>query len=523
MNPEGYLLMTTRVMAEIDGRTIRDAGIPGSTLMENAGQKAWSVVSGKLGKGSRRTVVFVAGNGNNGGDALVMARQCLVESFHTPLVVTTRSQLKGATQEQWKVAERLGLSRKAFESERKEVERIIASADCIVDGVTGTGLTAPLRHLEEDLVSMINAARGIVFSIDLPSGMRDGGGAEERTVVADHTICTGYRKRCLYAPARRAAAGEITWVDPGFPEVEFFSGDQWYPRRWTSLIPDSVVDACRPAVSGMSRDAHKGDRGRLVIVAGGDGTEGAALLAARGATSSGAGMVAVHTTDRACLAGLTAQPEVMWRSRIPGEDDIAWSDAVVVGPGWTAGSVDSLATIIDRARKEERPVVLDAAALRLLAPVLTEDREPLWSGCGPVILTPHPGELADLGGVSVAEVVADPFNVLDGVARSAAWMGAVTIILKASATIIRRSNGDFAVIDGRCPELGTAGSGDVLAGIVGGRLCGRKGAAAAEARAIEGVMEHLLRGRQLARRMGTFSAGQLAEWSIHDGVHLHNE
>ena len=548
MDPEGTLLVTADVMARVDGATISDIGIPAAVLMENAGQKAWAELIRRVDLGRRDVrsgtdvIVFVSGNGNNGGDCLVMARQCLLEGQVTPRIVTVRNELRGAVADQWDILSRLGCKRLVWENDRANVVRSLNEALWIVDGITGTGLSGPLREGEGTLVRAINSAPGKAFSVDVPSGARDGGASGEEVVHADVTVCTGYRKRCLYAPARRSAAGDIVWVDPGFPDLEYFSDRKWFSRAGTVLVADDAVAEVRPLLAGASPDAHKGARGRLLIVGGSSGTEGAALLAAEAAGTAGAGMVAVHSTAGVVQAGLAREPGVMWRSNPPEREDLDWADALLVGPGWTEGSAEELTRLLSLAGARDVPVILDAAALRIVATLhgypeqLSDTGESLVNVR--MVLTPHPGELAALTGETVEVVGADPFGLLDDLSAFPMWRGKITVLLKASASILRQRDGTFRVFDGRCPALGVAGSGDVLSGIIGARVAasvaaGRSAQPAGVKQSVdvkqsvnvkqpdildraveEAVKEHLHRGRVLSTYRSAFSAGELSRFGI---------
>jgi NAD(P)H-hydrate epimerase len=213
----------------------------------------------------------------------------------------------------------------------------------------------------------------------------------------------------------------------------------------------------------------------------------------------------------------------MWRSGVPDDDDYGWADAVVCGPGWTDATVADLTALLRAAGARGLPVVLDAAGLRLAS----EISEPTTYGA-PLVLTPHPGELAVLAGVPVEAVLSRPFAVLETVAARFSASPAPVILLKSSATICRSADGRISVIDGRCPALGVAGSGDVLAGIIGARLALTSTTQSTATntpdgpldgatdpvgeRVLAAAMEHLLRGRQLARH-AAFTAGELARWA----------
>jgi ADP-dependent NAD(P)H-hydrate dehydratase / NAD(P)H-hydrate epimerase len=522
MDRKNRRLVTAEVMSRLDSETISRIGIPGDVLMENAGQKCWAYVRRRLTRSGVGRVVFIAGNGNNGGDSLVMARQCHLEGAFPGQVVTVRREVKGSARTQWDYLTRLGLERLVWEDQREAVTELLAGltdGDVIVDGITGTGLTGPLRATEAELVADINASSAAVYAIDVPSGMRDGGLWNEPVVRADVTICTGYRKRCLYAPSRRDCSGEILQVDPGFPDLETFRDAPWYPTGCTTLLTIEDTADVPSMVSGLSSDAHKGTRGRVLVVAGGNGTEGAALLAAVGAATTGAGMVRVVTAPAAAAAGISREPGIMWKTGLPDENDFAWADAVVLGPGWIDGSTGDLRRILgilgSLQDEKERPLVLDAAALKLMKDLLNDSWKDIPDPRGPVVMTPHPGEMAVLADTTVDAVRSDPFGILDVVSRAVPWSRGVTVVLKGSVTIIRRPDGDFAVLDGRCPSLGVAGSGDVLSGILGARIAGARAVGSHVTEAVlKGVMEHLGRGRLLARYDDSYTAATLAERSL---------
>ena len=522
-------LLTARETQRIDLLTQEDYRVSGDVLMENAGQKAWAYLRDAylpaLVPNAPRGVpiegvgpiVFVAGSGKNGGDVLVIARQCLVEGVFTPMIITVRDSLKGAMERQWNRLAAFGAERAIWEGDRENCRRIIESAAVIVDGITGTGISGPLRLLEATLVSAINDSEAKTVAIDVPSGMRDGGAIDEPTIIADVTISTGYRKRFLYAPARRERAGTIVWVDPGFPPGS--------NAHRAALVNGETYPPERIGIRRIATDAHKGTRGRLTVVAGGDGTEGAALLCGIAAARTGVGMVRVVTTPRGCDAGLQLDPGIMWVSNDPDAQIASWSDAVVIGPGWTGAAEDDLCSVMEAVAASPVPIVLDAAALRSVECLLERGTLQLPVKAEQyIVCTPHPGELAGLAGVPVETVASEPFSVLDRAAgRIAAAIphrSTPTIVLKAAATIVRDQNGRFSVVDGRCRGLGVAGSGDVLAGMIGGYMATPLVTEpdARDALVVDAIVEHLQRGRRLTQRVGAFSAADLAEESIPPGA-----
>lgn len=548
-------LLCSEVARRIDRITQERYGVPGELLMENAGQKAWAVVRDEIVPDhAGRSIVFVAGSGNNGGDALVMARQCSVEAAARVTVVTVKAELRGAAAEQWRRLESLGTVRIVWETETDPAGEAIDNADIIIDGINGTGLTGPLREPAAALVNRINRSSAMRIAIDIPSGMRDGGDLDDPHVVADHTVFTGHRKRLAYAPARRRDVGEVHWVDPGFPPPAIV--DAIAEQRATALAAepddaaptaephdaapvtgvahlvdhDARLDAIRRRRNGMP-DAHKGIRGRVAIIAGGEGTEGAALLCGAAASSAGAGMVRVWTNETARRAGIARHPGIMWRTGLPGADEAAWADVFAVGPGWTDADSEAFARIMELAGEQGIPTVIDASALRYVASFGAslspseqrgQTRRAADGVPAPIILTPHPGEMARIIGASVDEVVSRPFEALDTAAQIVAGDIPVIIVLKGAATILRRSGGAFEVLDGRCMALGVAGSGDVLTGIIAAHVgvaarteaVGTTNPEAIEAAVLNALVEHLQRGRRLFEIEGFFSADELSTTGI---------
>ena len=520
---EGDRLVRSPEMASIDRTAQERYGIPGAVLMENAGQRAWEVLRAEIvamrrpaDEPDRRSAVriaYVVGGGANGGDALVMARQCLVEEAAEVDCITVRSELSGIVADQWMIVERLGATRIAWDEERERCVTALSGADWIVDGITGTGLAGPLRASQVSLVAAINASRGRVISVDVPSGVRDGGRSDEATVRAEVTIVTGYGKVSLYEAARRPAAGRIVSVDPGFPPE--LVRDPALVRSRIRLIderiapPDGRGDA--DAAAQVPLDAHKGTRGKLVVVGGSKGAAGAPVLSALAAFGTGAGMVRLCSSSEGVHAALCREPGIMAREFPPdGEerDILAWTDAAVVGPGWTEVDDHRLARWIEGAAAGRIPLVLDASALIPLADRSGGSWSALMDGTSGVVLTPHLGEFSRLADRTLDDIRCDGASILaDFPTRRG-----LTIVLKGAVTMVKYDDGRLDVVDGRCPSLGVAGSGDVLAGAIGALIA--RGAAQGEGdlgpTVREAVLRHLATGRTLARSRRWFSASELA-------------
>lgn len=504
-------IVTAAEMTEIDRRAQEEFGIPGMLLMENAGQRAWSLLRDQISdSGSSATpprIVFIAGNGNNGGDALVMARQARIEGAAQVLIITVAEQLKGAVRDHWQILERLGARRIVWSDEQNAARAALQGADWIVDGIAGTGLSGVLRESGASLVQEINQSAARVVAVDVPSGLRDGYQAPDPVVRADITIVTGYLKAMLYEGQNRAVCGEIYQVDPGFPP-SLIAEPQVVPSR-IALMP-------RPSDHPVpvDTDVHKGQRGRVLVAGGSAGTWGASLLSAEGAAAAGVGMVRILTSAPAIPAVLTRNPSFMVGELSPNgigareRAALEWADTVVLGPGWTTLTDAELAEWLRLSEEYSTAVVLDASALRVLAGRGTA-WERLLAGTVSTTLTPHIGEWRELDnseGLSpgVREAL-EAFPQRPG----------LTVVVKSSVTWTRHSTGDIDVLDGRAAVLATAGSGDVLSGVLAGAVArvsaAKQGAPETFRDALRWALaRHLEAGHHLAGTHASATAADIA-------------
>ena len=285
-------VVTGPQMARIDDRAQGDWSLPGAVLMENAGANGYAAVRAHLwgGASARGPLVFVAGRGNNGGDAFVMARHAHVAGADEVVVALAGGEPRGggATAANLAACRALQIPIVAGGAARAALQR----AAWIFDGITGTGLRSSLAPPLAAVVEQINAASGSVVAIDVPSGLRDGyaGGPLVRAAA---TVTMGLPKRCLYLPRVRTAVGEILVVAVGFPPALLTD-----PAIGCHLLTGDLLPRLLPAAAP---DAHKGTRGHVAVFAGAPGTTGAAHLAGGAAARSGAGLVTLYA-DRETYA-----------------------------------------------------------------------------------------------------------------------------------------------------------------------------------------------------------------------------
>ena len=491
---------------EVDRAWKLEAGI----LMESAAQRLARVVIGEIGlPRSRplRKMVAVIGTGNNGGDALALIRNLAFAGYRDLVVLVPNRELKSLPARKAISIAAGGIPLLHWDS--PEGRQALASADLIIDGIAGTGLSGPLSGELADFVMAINDAGPEVFSIDLPSGLRDEASPEEPRIRASVTLSIEPRKLCLYAPSLRPFAGRIIPIDGVFPQ------DRCTPElSWPVQHEGEKATACLlgsadiPGLCGQpSAWTHKGGRGRLAIFAGSPGMAGALFLAARAAQAAGVGLVTLYVRDELFESLRAAAPEFIGGAILRPEskyrEELSRHDAVLAGPGW--GRDASREPILSFLLDSTIPLVLDADALRIYSEV------PRGSRRAALILTPHPGEFEALSGLSSLLALASPQRSLAELSRRSG----ACVALKTATTWLMAPDGRLRVVDGGEAGLAVAGSGDVLAGLVAGLAAGY--ATRETPLPIEdafgalclAVLVHLEAGRSLRKAEGWFEASRL--------------
>jgi NAD(P)H-hydrate epimerase len=445
--------VTTAQMRALDERAIA-AGTPATELMERAGAAVACRALGMLRQAGSQSALLVAGKGNNGSDALVAARH--LEAAGCRATVVAPLELNAALLKETKP----GL---------------------IVDGLLGTGLSGDVREPYVSAIRFINESRRPVLAIDIPSGLDgDTGQPHGIAVRADVTLTIGLPKiGLLLAPE---SVGTVEVADIGFPR-EFVAE---IPSAVELLTPGDVA-ALLPA---RRRDAHKGDFGHLLIIAGSEGYTGAPVLCAHAAARSGAGLVTL-AVPREVYPIVAAQcpPEVMPR---PLDRLMDWSvfNAVAIGPGLgqSEGVTRQVWEWLDACR---HPLVVDADGLNALArntAILNHVNVPL-------VLTPHPGEMGRLISQTAATVQARRWDV----AREFARNNRLTLVLKGAGTVVAANSGPLWVNLTGNPGMAKGGMGDALTGIIGALLA--QGLSSFDA-ARAGVYVHGAAGDRAAARVG---------------------
>lgn len=465
-------------MNQIDYVAQEDYHIPGAILMERAALAVRQVIQEHFGSAQKKIHIY-CGKGNNGGDGLALAR--LLAETTTEVTVALafeRSQFRGLAQENLISAEKFGLRIVDWQTvTAAELQR----ADLIVDALLGTGATGAPKGTVAAIIEMINDSGKPIIAIDIPSGVNvDNGQVSGVAVKAYITVTFGLPKPGLLIYPGAEVCGEVV-IDPiGFPRMLLES-----PTLKVNWLNAEDVGKLIPK---RSPTAHKGVTGHVLIIGGAMGMTGAAALCSLGALRAGAGLVTVGIQNQNVFPEKPAEVMALAWDRILATLEKA--DAVVFGPGASVGE-SSRDLLTELLRNCKAPLVIDADGLNLLAAKSINLQEFTL----PVILTPHPGEMSRLSGVSVSEIQENRIDV----ARRFAKEWGVTLVLKGARSIIADSAENIYINPTGNSGMATAGMGDALAGIIGGLLA--QGMDSTDAAAI-GTYLHGLAGDLAIERYG---------------------
>ncbi len=483
--------LTSAEMRAVDAASA-DHGMPGSVLMENAGEALTQAALGEAGKGGRFFVF--CGLGNNGGDGLVVARK-LAGRGKTVFVELTGegTALQHDAARNFEALEACGVIPAPI-----PVELAAGPGDVVIDALLGTGLSrAPEGKIAEAIgrISAWRAAGARVVCADLPSGLEsDSGLPLSSCVTADVTTAFGFVKLGQVIEPGAGRCGRLEIVDIGIPRA----AEAVLTGAGVYLLEESDV---RGRIPRRRSDSHKGTYGHVLVIGGSWGKTGAAALAALGALRGGAGLVTVATRPEALVPVMQHAPEVMGVELInegplgPRDlnallDAAEGKAAVVFGPGIDRGE-ETWKLLGPLLEELTCPCVLDADGLNALAGHL----ELLQKSKSELLLTPHPGEMARLLNLTTAEVQKNRVSL----ARSFAKDHQVVLVLKGARTLIARDDGTVFVNPTGNPGMATGGTGDVLAGLCGALIA--QGLSTEDA-AVSGTWVHGLAGDVARERRG---------------------
>ena len=502
-------VLTAAAMRTVDRRAIEEVGIPSLVLMENAAAAAADAVGELFPEAGE--VAIVCGPGNNGGDGLALARRLTIRGYGvTVLLWAGSSGLRGDAAVQNDICAWMGVETEHLEptTDLKLAVSRLSAFDLLVDALFGTGLGRPLEGPLAELVERLDALPIPKLALDMPSGL-DGSRA---AVIGPHlsvdaTVAFGAPKVAHVFLPTAESVGELVVADLGIPAVlyEEAEGDLHLLER--SELAESVL--------ARDPESHKGDHGHVLIVAGSPGKTGAAVLAARGALRSGAGLVTVATPEVVAPTVDAGSLESMTIGVSCDQDGVLAAAAldellaaasgkrvVALGPG-LGRSAETSAVIRQAVLSLDTPVVLDADAIQAFA----GQGEELAKRSAPTVLTPHVGELGALVGVRHEEIGRDRLTW----ARSAARDTGALVVLKGHPTLVARSDGTVWANSTGNSGMATGGTGDVLLGLVAGLVA--QGYPPEQAACL-GVYLHGLSGDLALARTGEHSllAGDLLEF-----------
>ena len=504
-------LLTSAEMRELEQRA-EAAGVSTDTLMENAGLAVAQEIWMQLGSLEDRRIAVLVGPGNNGGDGLVAARH-----LHEWGAQVRVYALRERADLQWTQTLELGVpcGTVAEDENFEALEGLLGGAEAIVDALLGTGSSRPISGDLAGIMERLAAVRSKtvkpkLVAVDLPSGLdADSGRLDPLAVGADETVTFHAPKVGLYMQPGAAAAGSVQQVEIGIPPGldEDLQTEVLERRAAKALLPT------------RASDAHKGTFGRVLVIAGSARYPGAAVLAAKAAYRAGAGLVTIATPQSIATHMISAVPEATLlplpehdAGVISGHD--AWEvvrdelpsvDSVVLGCGF--GQHDHSGVFVRRFLISEEVasvngIVLDADGLNLVAGELSA----LKDAVAPLIVTPHPGEMGTLTGLSTDEVQGQRLTLARE--RAAEWN--CHVVLKGANTVVATPDNRARVSEVAQPALATAGTGDVLSGAIGALLA--QGLPPFDASTL-GVYLHGDAGNRAARTRGTIgvTAGDVAD------------
>jgi len=454
-------LSTKQISREIDRRTIEEFGVPGIVLMENAGRAVASVILAEYS--SAQKIAVVCGAGNNAGDGFVIARHLISSGKEVSVYITQEKQhYKGDAKTNLNSL----LEIKGDVKELEEKLPGIKDTDVIVDAIFGTGLDRNVGGFYEKLIKFMNRLSVPCVSVDIPSGLdADTGRPLGVTVEADVTV--------TFAPPKLGMC-----IYPGVDHTgKLFVADITIPKTLWENLPFELLtfQKCVGLIKKRSADSHKGTYGHLLVLAGSPGKSGAAILCAEAALRTGSGLVTLGVPNSISPAIEEKTTEVMSISLKDSKNGTFHLDAheevlaelnekktaLAVGPGISTSQ--STGKFLEKVIMQcEVPIVLDADALNIIS------KKPgiLRKAKAPVAITPHPGEMARLCGITTKQVQDDRI----GTATSFSQKYGCYVVLKGARTVVSAPSAEVFINPTGNSAMATAGTGDVLTGIIGGLM-----------------------------------------------------
>ncbi|MGM0601868.1 MAG: NAD(P)H-hydrate dehydratase [Bacillota bacterium] len=464
-------VLTPSEMAECDKETVEN-GFPEILLMESAGLSAAEYADDILSdimysspQKNKKLISVAAGKGNNGGDGLTAARFLHQWGYKVEVYLTAEEDdLKGITAKNYDILKKRGADiYQMTGSLSDEIEFKIKNSDLIIDALLGTGIRGEVRGVYKDLIDLINESTSPVLSIDIPSGINGSTGEVcGRAVKALYTVTMAAYKRGLLLFPGREYAGKVRVADIGITDstVKKHSSN-------LKLLSDEQALSLLPI---RKRDGHKGSFGKVLVIGGKLGMEGAVVLSGESCLRTGAGLVYLAVPDNIAGTCGSLNRELVALPLISKDNIIDYkavdtifsaaekADLIVVGPGM--GNNKNTQKIMQKLIKNiSQPMIIDADGINSI-----KDPSILKNSTGEILLTPHPGELASLMGKTIQDIEKNRIEI----AEEFAVQYEVNLILKGASTVISSPDGELYINITGTDGMATAGSGDVLTGIAAG-------------------------------------------------------
>ncbi len=456
-------------MREVDSITIEEVGIPGIVLMENAGTGIVRTMERVIKNLARKKVLVVCGKGNNGGDGFVIARHLFLKSVNLQIILLgTVKSLQGEARTNADSARKLNIPLlEMTQANSSQLSHALRHSQVIVDAIFGTGLTRKVDGLTASVIRKLNVSGKFVVAVDIPSGIdSDTGQLSGPHIQADLTLALAAFKRSHFLFPAAEAMGAIELIDIGIPTSVI--------DRVAESVSVLEQDDIAPLFPKRKRNSHKGTYGHLLVVAGSTGKGGSAGLTALAGLRAGTGLVTLacpesmipsqewhpmevmsvplSETKSGAIAESALQPALM---------ALKEKSALAIGPGLGTSPV-TLKFIEGLLSNISCPLVIDADGLNLLAKSKKLlDRLPENS-----ILTPHPKEMSRLTGLSTANIQKNRLKTVQDFCSHYQ----VIVVLKGAHSMIGLPDGRVRINPTGHAGMATAGSGDVLTGLIGGLL-----------------------------------------------------
>lgn len=451
-------------MRELDRRSIEEAGIPGFVLMERAGfgcgEKIIEFIEDRIHFNHVKRFVILAGKGNNGGDAYVVARY-LYENTNIDIIIYSICDIEKLGEDSKKHAG-LIIEDVEYSIKKKITDKDFCKGDIIIDGLLGTGIRGSLKKTYKDWIMTVNSLNLTVISLDTPSGMdADKGCFIDDCIIADMTVTMALPKRGLVINKGPEYCGLLRCVDIGIP--------QEYIDETKSDFEIYFNSDAKKSLPRLPIKSYKNSVGSILIIGGSKEYYGAPFLSALSAQRTGAGMVRVAVPESIEIIPDVALSLIVNKIKDNGKGYFCMeslkelqplidkSDVIVLGPG--IGTQRDTFLFVREILKSKKPLIIDADALNIIA-----ESPEIYQKNDSNILTPHPGEMKRLLEAFELEIFND--KTREEKAEALAECLDATIVFKGLRTITASPDGQITVNSSGCPALSTAGSGDSLTGII---------------------------------------------------------